>query len=347
MENQIKEIPKIQQQPRAASQTAIHYGYLAFKDVELSGPLGMEHHVQPEGSPYYRRIPCRELIPFTNIVFTAIDERAAATTSYAPTALPVTQRQKTAKECVEEMTISYEEWGFVHLAPIVGYSEDDAFHIFQTIQPFTFKLGDLFNEVEYAAAERIQMTEPYTVTYNGQSFTMQPLPAELKTVAEQVRQLMIRSVEVAVAKGEDQREKTVQSMTQYFSTGTGKRRADPLDQYIFDQFNEPLPRLINGKEEKDSGTGVIDKLAEAILGKQKNEALEQELAELRALKEQLKATVAVAEPVTMEQGTKTYAVGDKVIVQGQDAVITAKPFGKIKVQFTDGSLRTVPKDEIE
>jgi hypothetical protein len=345
MENQIKQIPKIQQQPRAASDTAIHYGYLAFKDVDLSGPLGMEHHVQPDTSPYYRRIPCRELIPFTNIVFSEVDEKAAATTSYASTVLPIVQRQKTARECVDQLVASYEDWGFTHLAPLVGFSEDEAFQIFQTIQPFTYKLGDLLNEVEYGATDRINETAPYVVAYNGQSFTMQPLPESLKEAARKVQAIILRSVEVAVDKGADQREKTVQSMTQYFSTGQGKRRADPLDQYIFSEFNEEVPRLMGGKNEKDGTTGVLEKLAEVILGKQKQEEVDKELAELRALKDQLQNVVK--EPVTIEKPASTYSVGDTLVVGGQEAVITAKPFGRLKVQFVDGSSRTVSKDELE
>lgn len=346
MENQIKEIPKIQQKPRAASDTAIHYGYVAFKDIDLSGPLGIEHQVQPDGSPYYRIMPCRELIPFTNVLFTEIDEKAAATTSYAPSALPIVQRQKSARECVDEMIASYEEWGFIHLTPLVGFNEDEAFHIFQTIQPFTYKLADLLNEIEYGASDRINETAPYVVAYNNQSFTLQPLPADLKEVAKKVQEIMVRSVEVAVARGEDQREKTVQSMTQYFSTGTGKRRADPLDQYIFDQFNEPLPRLVGGKEEKDSSVGILEKLADAIMGKQKQDEVDRQLEELKALKAQLESATVKTEPATIEAAPQTMSVGDKVIVGGQEAVVTAKPFGRIKIQFADGSSRTVSKDEI-
>lgn len=345
MENKIKEIPKIQQQPRAASETAIHYGYVAFKDIDLSGPLSIEHQVQPSTSPYYRLLPCRELIPFTNIIIAEIDEKAAATTSYANRGLPIVQRQKNAKECIDEMVISYETWGFVQIDPLTGYSEDEAFHVFQTVQPFTYKLADLLDQLEYGATDRINEVAPYAVNYNNQSFTLQPLPAELKEVARQVQAILVRSAEVAISMGADTREKTVQAMTQYFSTGTGKRRADPLDQYIFDQFNEEPPKLLSNKEGgKDNSAGVLEKLAEVILGKQKNEELEKELAEVKELKEQLKAVVA--QPATIEATPKTVSVGDKVVVGGQEAVVTAKPFGKVKVQFTDGSSRTVAKDEI-
>lgn len=347
MENVIREIPKIQQQPKMASDTAIHYGYVAFKDIDLSGPLGLEHIVQPSTSPYRQILPCRELLPFTNVVIAEIDERAAATTSYGARPLPMVQRQKSARECVDEMVGAYEDWGFVSFPMLTGYLEEEAFQIFQTLQPFTYKLADILDQVEYGSEDRINEVMPYVVEYQGQSFTLQPLSAELKVVAREVRELMIRSIEVAVSKGEDAREKTVQSMTQYFSTGTGKRRADPLDNYIFNEFNQEIPRLIGSEKEKgESGTGVLEKLAEAIMGKQKNDELEKELAEVRKLKEELLSATATKEPATIEATPKTFTVGDKVVVSGQEAVVTAKPFGKIKVQFTDGSSRTVAKDEI-
>jgi hypothetical protein len=347
MENTIKEIPKIQQQPKQATETAIHYGYIAFKDINLSGPLGLEYNVQPPTSPYRTLLPCRELLPFTNVVYAEIDEQMAATTAFTGRPLPMTQKQKNARQCVEELVAAYEEWGFVSLNVLTGYTEEDAFHIFQTIQPFTYKLGDILDAVEYGSEDRIKEVQPYAVQYQGQSFTLQPLPADLKDLARQVRDLMLRSIEVAVAKGEDTRERTVQSMTQYFSTGEGKRRADPLDNYIFDQFNQEVPKLIGNKDSSsDNSTGVLEKLAEVILGKQKNEQLEQELTELRKLKGELEAVMPKPEPATIEASPKPISVGDKVTVGGVKAVVTAKPFGKVKVQFEDGSSRTVPKDEI-
>jgi hypothetical protein len=342
MENQIKQIPKIQQQPRQASNTAIHYGYIAFKDIELAGPLGIEHKVQPDTSPYYKTLPCRELLPFTNIIVHEVDEKLAATTSFMQKANPVVAKQKNAKECVTEMQFSYEVWGFATLDVLTGYSEDEAFHIFQTVQPFTFKLVDLLDELEFAAAERIDKEEPYKVEYDGQSFTLEPLPAHLKEVARSVQAKMLGSAEIAVALGEDTREKTVQAMTQYFSTGTGKRRADPLDNYIFKEFKQEIPKLI-GKDEKGDEGGALQKLADILTGNQKQSELEKELAELKELKEQLKAQFS--QPVTIE--SEPITVGKAVTVGGQTATVVAKPFGKVKVEFEDGSTRTVTKEEIQ
>lgn len=332
----VNQIPKIQQTPKLANDTAIHYGYVAFKDINLGGPMGLEHHVQPDQSPYYRELPCRELLPFTNILYTAIDEQAAASTSYVRQAAPIYTEQKTARECVEEMAASYEPWGFEVLAELTGYDEDEAFHIFQTIQPFTYRLKDLLREVEYAAVDRIDAVMPYVVAYENESFTLEPLPPHLKAVARAVQQRIIRSVEVATNMGLDMKDKTTQSMTQYFATGSGKRRPDPLDQYLFNEFGEEPPTLLNAKE-PESGTGVLEKLAD-LLGGKKDDKVEKELAEIRALKEQLQEKIAAPKAVT---------IGQQVTVGGQEAVVTAKPFGKIKVTFNDGSVKTVEKSEIE
>ena len=74
---QVKEVPKIQQQPRTAADTAIHYGYVAFKDINLMGPLGVEVQCQPDHSPNRHILPCRELIPFTNITYGTVNEEGA------------------------------------------------------------------------------------------------------------------------------------------------------------------------------------------------------------------------------------------------------------------------------
>lgn len=338
-EQQVRDIPRIQQQPRMASNTAIHYGYTAYKDINLAGPYGIEHHVQPQGSPYYSVIPCRQLLPFTNVTHGVIDDLAAATTSFVRNAVPVVQQQKTARECVEEMEAAYEQWGFVGLHPLTGFSEEEAFHVFQTIQPFAYRLKDLRDEVEFGADERINETQPYMVKYDMESFTLAPLSAELKEVAHEVKALMLRSIDVAMALGEDLRDKTTQAMTQYFATGTGKRRPDPHDVYVFSEFEQELPKLVENKKTDDAGgLGVLSQLAEVLGVKKKTEEIEAELAELRALKDELKAATATEKVVTMNA---------EVTVDGKTAKVVGKPFGKVKVEFEDGSTATVTKDEIE
>ena len=334
----INEIPKIQQQPRAASETAIHYGYVAYHDIDLTGSYGIERKVQPPNSPSFTGLPSRQLLPFTNIVISEIDNYAAASTSYVRTSVPVVSKQKTARQCVEEMRDSYEQWGFVVLDMLTGFPEEDAFKIFQAIQPFAYKLKDLQNAVEYGADERINASVPYTAVYGDQTVDLEPLPAELKEIAGKVKETILKSIDVAVAMGEDLREKTTQSMTQYFATGTGKRRPDPHDVYIFAEFDQEIPKLISSGKPSDDGLGVLSKLAEVLGMQKKSDEIEQELAELRALKEELKAATAAPKVAT---------IGETVIVEGKTATIVGKPFGKVKVEFEDGSTATVTKDELE
>ena len=64
----IRAVPTLDK-PVAASDSETRYGYVAYHDIAL----GNDHKVQPDGSPYYKMIPCRELIPFTNITVGEID----------------------------------------------------------------------------------------------------------------------------------------------------------------------------------------------------------------------------------------------------------------------------------
>src|SRR5574343_756436 len=129
---QVREVPKIQQQPRTASETAIHYGYVAFKDINLMGPIGVEIKCQPDNSLYRHNLPCRELIPFTNISYGTVNEEGAAVASANVSPTGATKIvQKTAKHCVEDVATAYQDWAFVNLDAITGYSEEDAFKIFQ------------------------------------------------------------------------------------------------------------------------------------------------------------------------------------------------------------------------
>lgn len=244
----IQTVPKITQAPVQASDTAVHYGYVAFHDISLQGPTGIEYRVQPDYSPYFTKIPARELIPFTNINVYEIDSSRAAShqdnrhrQKYTP---PVAGRQKTARECVEEMVNCYMQWGFVELTPLRGLTEDVAFHIFQVIQPFAYSLRDIENEISFGAVERIAETDIFTVTYNGETATIEPLPDHLKAIAEEVRAIMASSASVAVDKATTIFENTELSMTKAFAGGEGKRGADPLDKYLAGELGKELPKLV-------------------------------------------------------------------------------------------------------
>jgi hypothetical protein len=260
----VTSIPRIQQKPQQASDTAIHYGYCAFKDISLAGSVGLEHKVQPADSPYYRNLPARQLIPFTNIPVHEVDEKAAASPSHVRKTGIMIEKQKSAKECAEEMEISYEEWGFRVLRAITGYSEDDAFEIFQTIQPFPYKLKHILSELEDGAIDRIEQSFNYKATYDGETITLKPLRDGLKKAAEAVRQEMLIAAEVAVNKGAETKENTTQSITNFYRGGTGKKRLDPHDKYIFQEFETKPPTLLSVESETPAQAPVYSDSPESL-----------------------------------------------------------------------------------
>ena len=258
-----KQAPSIERQPRTAHDTSTHYGYCAYNDINLAGSLGIEHYIQPAESPYYRKLDARQLIPFTNIDVSEIDEKLASAPGGAKMAgkpiLPIKRVQKTARECAEELQFEYADWGYIVLTPLTGYSVEEAFAVFQVIQPFTYRLKDLGSEVSFGALNRIEATEPFTVVYGDEKVTLDPLPEHLKEVAEQVRVLIEQSVSVAENKAGEIAEKTRLSMTSRFAGGPGKSRPDPNDKYVFSELGMELPTLISS-EKADPLKQVADAL---------------------------------------------------------------------------------------
>lgn len=266
-------IPNIERKPRAVSDTAAHYGYCAFKDIELGGPGGLEHNVQPPDSPYYRRLPARTIIPFTNVIHREIDEMANAANARnpgGPSGVIYKEFNKTAKECVMEMTESYADWGFKFIDPLTAYTAKDVERVFEVIQPFEYKLNELVSEFAYKAEERIAADEPFEVEYKGQTVTIEPLSEGLKDVARQTLEVLQASVNRAFNKAKEDEQKTVISMTKAFAGGDGKTVPDPHDKYVFDQLGTKTPQLLVTEENKEDGALKI--LAEALAKKDAGEA---------------------------------------------------------------------------
>lgn len=237
-------IPNIEQKPRAVAETVTHYGYCAFKDIELGGPSGLEHNVQPADSPFYRKIPARMMVPFTNIPIHVIDEMKTKASRHGADVKWFTFN-KSAKACVQEMTDSYAEWGFRIVEPLTGFSHEDVSAIFDVLQPFDYKLKDLVNEFNYEAGERINKTEPFEVSYDGETDTLQPLREDLKNVAREVLHILADSAERAFQEARKVEQKTKISMTKAFAGGDGKTVPDPHDKYIYDQLGVKPPELIS------------------------------------------------------------------------------------------------------
>lgn len=330
IENVVGEVPMIQQQPELRRRGALHYGYCAYKDISLAGSLGLDHNVQPAHSPYYRNLPCRQLLPFTNVKVQEVDELSPLRNAADERILRLIMVEKDAYDCVMEMVSSYESWGFVHLDPLIGIDEQTAGKIFKTIQPFRYKLKYLQDEIDFGAPERIDATEPYEVSYNDQTIMLDPLPSDLKALARQVRRIISRGVDRAIKEAETVRDNTSQSMTNYFRGGTGKRRSDPHDKYIFDELEDKIPTLLGTEVNAPPPVVTTTESPEMIeLRRKEIELRERELAIREAELAKSNGT-----PVK-EKAVSAYKRGDVIDVEGRQAEVIDTRFGRTKVRFAD------------
>lgn len=279
---QVREVPKIQQQPRTASETAIHYGYVAFKDIGLLGPLGLEIRCQPDNSLYRHNLPCRELIPFTNISHGTVNEEGAGIASVNTNPNSATKIvQKTAKQCIDDVIALYQDWAFVELDAITGFSEEDAFRIFQFLQPFHYRIADLVPALD-EAQYRIDADEPVEVFYGDISVELEPLPKDFRDTARKVLGKLQASAKRAEEKASEILNHTTISMTSAFSGGEGKRVADPLDRYISKEMDWEIPKLLTTSKEKEGKPVTYGESPESLELKRREIELREKELELRA-----------------------------------------------------------------
>lgn len=269
----VKAVPQIERNPRTVSQTAAHYGYVAFHDITL----GPDHRVQPADSPYRQVLPCRELIPFTNIEVGEIDEKQVQNGKRKKYQPPVKIKQKTAFECATEMENSYADWAFQILRPLTGFTSSRAFHIFQTIQPFHYKLKDL-QEALFEAGSRIDQTVLYEVSYEGETNSLYPLSDEDKEIAREVLGLIQVSANQAIDIAVQKQQATITSMTSRFAGGDGKAVPDPLDKIMAEEFDIDLPQLVAVQKSKAEAETQKKQVEDAELRRRDIELREKEIA---------------------------------------------------------------------
>lgn len=302
----VQPVPRIQQSPRIANDTAIHYGYVAFQPIRN----GYDQQVQPPDSPYFEVMPCRELLPFTNLTVVETDGTISGEKRWDAGKSATIRRQRTAGECIRTLELRYEDWGFTHLSRLTGLSEDDAFDVFQTIHPFAYKLKDLVDQLGDAAEARIFATEPYTVEYEGEEVEMRPLRGDLREFAEETRAQMLRSAQTALEKAELVVERSTRSLSSYYSGRAGKSNADPLDKAIFPELDKEIPTMADRKRDEES---ILTKLADAITGGKKEvekaetsdevAELKAQIADMQTLLGQLTATQSEGKPVKKPKKT--------------------------------------------
>lgn len=365
----VSTVPQIQQKPRIQSESAIHYGYCAFKDIALAGAAGMQHKVQPGDSPYYLKLPARQLIPFTNIEVSEVNEQVASLPGYVQGGNTMQKVPHSAYQCAFEMESAYEDWGFRILYPITGFSETDAFNIFIRIQPAVYKLKNILSELDEGAKTRIESDSPLDVMIDGETVQVPPLRDDLRRVAEETRAVMYLSAERAVLKGEETLENSIRSLSNFFAGGTGKNRPDPHDKYLGEELNQGFPSALNFETQQQQNQQAIPtESAESLELKRKAIELQERQIALEerkiALAEQEAAarlpmasstntpatavttnTVVVSE--TVPPPPAKFAIGDNVVADGRAGVVIAKPFGRYTVQFDGAEEKTYDLDKLE
>lgn len=356
----VRNIQNLQTPVVQADANNIHYGYTAFRDISLRDTLSIAHRVQPPKSDFFGLLPAKELLPFVSIQVPdepdAESPQLVRTSSNGYSRAAAGQRNengdildptviwkpKLAFECIREIADVYAEFGFVVLKPLTGMNEKDAFAIFQTIQPFTYKLKDILDEFYHEAPNRINQTAVYEVSYGDLVVDLEPLREDLKPIAFAVLEIMKASAEKAVELAQEVVANTTQKMEQFFATGSGKKIADPLDAYVFPEMDEQIPRLVSrSSSQQNNATGQIEdvllRLASVLTQNQTNNGSDKE----RLLDEK------IAELDSFLKSQKGVSVGDAVTVAGENAIVIAKPFGKVKVRKENGEEVTVDKSEIE
>lgn len=292
----LNQVPVIHEQPSVVNDNATHYGYCAFADISIS-----DRQVQPSTSPYYHKLPARQLLPFVRIdakdyIGEVTQEIDAQTKTPDGRDLTVKTYSKTARECIDDVATSYAGWGFTALPELTGMNEQDAFWVVQTIQPFPYKLKDI--EAGIAAGyDRIERTENYTVGYEGEVLELNPLPDHLRVIARRVAARIEGAAKIAYNYALEIKNDTQQKMETFFAGGDGKRVADPRDRYVFSELGVEIPTLINREETKaqgkdDSFAALAEALKSISSPAQPTEEIEKlkaelaaEVAEARAIKE--------------------------------------------------------------
>jgi hypothetical protein len=285
-------VPNIQTPVETVNANVIHYGYCAYNDISLLGSTGIEYDVQPGNSPFRTMLPAKELIPFVTMEVGEIDHNAVEKIGNADEGGNiVVRRNKSARECITEISRAYQKFGFRYLEPLTGVNEEDAFHIFQTIQPFLYKIKDLSYELTDPAINRIAQTSTYTVKYQGASIQIEPLPEHLKGIANKTRAIMSAAGEQAYRDADYIISDTQQKMTMFFSTGLGKRNADPRDRYIFDQMEQEVPQFLATPDRTTpaSNEGYLKVIADALTGVKANPQPNVDTARIAQLEAQVAA----------------------------------------------------------
>jgi hypothetical protein len=325
--------------------TVVRYGWTPFKEIYLYNADGTPNYfIQPVNSPFHRELPKNQLIAFETFNRTTFTpNHSADSTPGRPVALVSSTVTITAHQAATELLPGYASQGYTMLKSLQGLPQQDAFRIFQIVQPFDYLLYQLVGELEFAASERIKSTEP--LVYDG-DYTIQPLRNDGdRAIAERLRLEMFDAADRAFIFGTAIFEETEKQMIARFSgSKEGKSSADPRDRYLAAELNRNIPTITNNDNAYNKDlANKIDFLYDA----KKTEVMEEKMTRLEAENAELRAAQLMPTiPSAPETRGTSFAVGDLVSADGASGVVVAKPFGNYKVRFEDASEKTFKAEQV-
>lgn len=339
--------PAVERDFASQRPTETRYGWCPFGDINLANADGtINLYVQPheidagggnEPNPYHRMLPKGQLIPFPT--FPALEQKPSddMRDSNGRALLVDSVRTITAKEAAEAVLERYSGWGFTVFQSLQGVDQDTAFRIFMVVQPLDYPMSQLVNELSFGARERIDATEP--ITFTGiEGYSVEPLRSNLeRTIALKLAEEMEAGAQIAFDLATETLNTTETSMTTRFAGGQGKTGPDALDRRLSSELDRELPKMVGNAQPNAALEQKVDMLVGHAANQQAKDRireLEEELAKRDA------SSITTEQPNGTDQATapasltlEPLAVGAKVIVDGKEGAVVAKPFGRYTVEI--------------
>jgi hypothetical protein len=239
--------------------TETRYGWCPYGDINLvNGDGTINLYVQPHQidaggqtvqNPYHRSLPKNQLVPFPT--FSLVEQMPSPDQRDARgRALLVDQvRTVTALDAAAATSERYARWGFTIFNSLQGLEQEQAFRIFQVVQPLNYLLRDLVGELEFGAPQRIDATEPIEFP-EVPGYSVEPLRNENeRAIARRLVDEMLVGAGIAVDLATETLNQTETSMVARHSGGQGKTGPDPLDRRLSAELGRALPQLIGAPKE--------------------------------------------------------------------------------------------------
>lgn len=328
--------------------TEVRYGWMPFKSVNLiNGDGTITYYIQPPNSPYHREIPKNQLIPFEtfNITKRDPDNSIEGTPGMRPLYVMNTT-VKTAFEAATELLTGYSGRGYTVLNSLQGLPQEDAFRIFQVVQPLDYKIGEIVSELSFAE-ERIEATSPIDLSHKvGEEYIVEPLRNEReREIARRLVSEMLdgatRAETFALSIFGDTEMDLVATAS---GRKEGKKSPDPLDRYLEEELGRELPNMFR----KEGQGGNLEEKVNFLVEREQTRAMQEENDRLRAEIEELRAGRESPQPKqeTVKEILQAYSLGDPVMVGERAGTVIWKGAGKYKIEFEGGETGVFERSQI-